>query len=167
LNIIVPARSSGALADLATRKPSPRGGRRFCPHEAAASPRRSALIELKNVPELHGIAREGDAGRDRRHARHIDVNQSAVVKAAIPGSGARGRHRRPGGRNRGTIGGSIANNESAADYPAAALALARRSSPASAACRRTSISPACSRRRSSRRDRDPGQLPIPHKAAYV
>jgi len=56
--------------------------------------------------------------------RHVDVARSEVAATAIPaltqlaaGIGD------PAVRNRGTIGGSLANNDPAADYPAAALAL--------------------------------------------
>ena len=56
--------------------------------------------------------------------RHIEVSQSAVVKGAIPALAAlAGGIGDPQVRNRGTIGGSLANNDPAADYPAAALAL--------------------------------------------
>ena len=58
-------------------------------------------------------------------ARHADVASSPDVQLAIPalatladGIGD------PAVRNRGTIGGSIANNDPAADYPAACVALA-------------------------------------------
>ena len=56
--------------------------------------------------------------------RHAEVVRSPVVKAAIPALAelARGIGD-PHVRNRGTIGGSLANNDPAADYPAAVLAL--------------------------------------------
>ena len=55
---------------------------------------------------------------------HAEVANSAVVQQAIPGlAGLAGEIGDPAVRNRGTIGGSIANNDPAADYPAAALAL--------------------------------------------
>jgi carbon-monoxide dehydrogenase medium subunit len=56
--------------------------------------------------------------------RHGDVNRSDVVKRAIPALAAMaGMIGDPAVRNRGTIGGSIANNDPAADYPAAVVAL--------------------------------------------
>ena len=56
--------------------------------------------------------------------RHAEVNRSAVVKRAIPALAAlAGMIGDPAVRNRGTIGGSIANNDPAADYPAAVVAL--------------------------------------------
>jgi aerobic carbon-monoxide dehydrogenase medium subunit len=87
-----------------------------------ASP--AALIDLRNVRELAGIAREGDNLLIGAMARHAEVARSSVVEAAIPAlaslAGAIGD---PHVRNMGTIGGSLANNDPAADYPAAALAL--------------------------------------------
>jgi carbon-monoxide dehydrogenase medium subunit len=56
--------------------------------------------------------------------RHVEVNRSAVVKAGIPALAAMaGMIGDPAVRNRGTIGGSISNNDPAADYPAALVAL--------------------------------------------
>src|SRR5947209_16787465 len=55
---------------------------------------------------------------------HDDVATSDVVSAAIPGLARLAAEiGDPQVRNSGTIGGSIANNDPAADYPAAALAL--------------------------------------------
>ena len=57
--------------------------------------------------------------------RHADVRSSPVVQQAHPGAGRARRHdRRSGGApHRGTIGGSVANNDPNADYPAACLGL--------------------------------------------
>src|SRR6201994_510070 len=87
-----------------------------------ASP--AALIDLKNVRELAGIAREGDNVVIGAMAKHADVADSSVVKTAIPAlASLAGVIGDPAVRNKGTIGGSLANNDPAADYPAAALAL--------------------------------------------
>jgi carbon-monoxide dehydrogenase medium subunit len=87
-----------------------------------ASP--SALVDLGAIAELVGVSREGDSLRIGAMTRHADVASNAIVKAAIPAlallaGGIGDAHV----RNRGAIGGSIANNDPAADYPAAALAL--------------------------------------------
>ena len=120
-----PRTLSGALADVAHADAKPlAGGQTLLPtmKQRLASP--AAIIELRDVPELHGIAREGDAIVIGAMTRHIDVNQSAVVAGAIPALAAlAGGIGDPAVRNRGTIGGSLANNDPAADYPAAALAL--------------------------------------------
>jgi aerobic carbon-monoxide dehydrogenase medium subunit len=116
---------SGALADIAKAEAKPlAGGQTLLPtmKQRLASP--SALIDLQGVKELHGIARDGDAITIGAMTRHADVARGAVVQAAIPAlaklaSGIGDAHV----RNKGTIGGSLANNDPAADYPAAALAL--------------------------------------------
>jgi carbon-monoxide dehydrogenase medium subunit len=87
-----------------------------------ASP--AALIDLRNVRELASIAREGDNLVIGAMAKHAEVAHSSVVEAAIPAlSSLAGLIGDPAVRNMGTIGGSLANNDPAADYPAAALAL--------------------------------------------
>jgi carbon-monoxide dehydrogenase medium subunit len=84
----------------------------------------SQLIDLASLPELKGISEEGDAVVIGAMTRHGDVHRSDVVKRAIPALAAMaGMIGDPAVRNRGTIGGSIANNDPAADYPAAVVAL--------------------------------------------
>jgi len=84
----------------------------------------SQLVDLGAIPALKGITEEGDSVVIGAMTRHIDVNRSAVVKRAIPALAAlAGMIGDPAVRNRGTIGGSIANNDPAADYPAAVVAL--------------------------------------------
>ena len=86
--------------------------------------RPAALIDLKNIPELAGVAREGDNLVIGAMTRHADVARSNVVQAAIPAlASLAGVIGDPHVRNMGTIGGSLANNDPSADYPAAALAL--------------------------------------------
>ena len=74
--------------------------------------------------ELRGIRKEGDAIVIGALTTHAEVASSSVVKQAIPALAAlaEGIGDRQV-RNRGTIGGSLANNDPAADYPAAVLAL--------------------------------------------
>ncbi len=116
---------SGALADLAKAEAKPlAGGQTLLPTMKQRLAQPSALIELKHVPELHGVSRDGDAVVIGAMTRHIDVNQNAIVKGAIPALAAlAGGIGDPQVRARGTIGGSLANNDPAADYPGAALAL--------------------------------------------
>jgi carbon-monoxide dehydrogenase medium subunit len=82
------------------------------------------LIDLSGIKELHGIRREGDAVVIGAMTRHADVVASSEVRGAIPALAAlaEGIGDRQV-RNMGTIGGSIANNDPASDYPAAVLAL--------------------------------------------
>lgn len=83
-----------------------------------------ALVDLARVPGLDAIARDGDRLWIGALARHAAVADDAAVKAAIPAlarlAAVIGD---PQVRNRGTLGGSLANNDPAADYPAAVLAL--------------------------------------------
>jgi carbon-monoxide dehydrogenase medium subunit len=84
----------------------------------------STIIDLSRVEGLSGISHEGDAIVIGAMTRHGDVASSEVVAKAIPSlSGLAGMIGDPAVRSRGTIGGSIANNDPAADYPAACLAL--------------------------------------------
>ena len=84
----------------------------------------SVLVDLRKIDGLSGISREGDALVIGAMTRHADVAASKVVQDAIPGLAALAALiGDPAVRHRGTIGGSLANNDPAADYPAAALAL--------------------------------------------
>ncbi|HUC09170.1 MAG TPA: xanthine dehydrogenase family protein subunit M [Stellaceae bacterium] len=84
----------------------------------------SDLIDLAAIPSLRGITDAGDAIVIGAMTRHAEVNRSPVVKAGIPALAAMaGMIGDPAVRNRGTIGGSISNNDPAADYPAALVAL--------------------------------------------
>jgi aerobic carbon-monoxide dehydrogenase medium subunit len=120
-----PETLSAAVGDLAN--PDAKvlaGGMTLLPtmKQRLASP--AALIDLRNVRELAGIAREGDNLVIGAMARHAEVAQSNVVEGTIPALAALAKIiGDPHVRNMGTIGGSIANNDPAADYPAAALAL--------------------------------------------
>ena len=82
------------------------------------------LVDLSGIPELKGIRKDGDALVIGAMTRHADVAKSADVKGAIPALAAlaEGIGDRQV-RNMGTIGGSIANNDPAADWPAALVAL--------------------------------------------
>lgn len=82
------------------------------------------VVDLGGVAELRGIARNGDRLEIGAMTTHAEIAESALVASAIPGLAqvAEGIGD-PQVRNRGTIGGSLANNDPAADYPAAVLAL--------------------------------------------
>ncbi len=81
------------------------------------------LVDLSLIPELKGIRKDGDRLVIGAMTRHAEIASSDVVKAAMPAlaSLAQGIGDRQV-RNMGTIGGSIANNDPAADWPAAVLA---------------------------------------------
>lgn len=84
----------------------------------------SDLVDLRDVAELRGIRKEGKELVIGAMSRHAEVASSKEVRQAIPalavlatGIGD------PMVRNMGTLGGSVANNDPAADYPAAVLGL--------------------------------------------
>lgn len=84
----------------------------------------SDVIDLARIPGLNQITVEGNRLRIGALATHADVAASALVRKAIPAlAGLAGRIGDPQVRNMGTLGGSLANSDPAADYPAAALAL--------------------------------------------
>ena len=87
-----------------------------------ASP--SDLIDLAGIGELKGIKLDGGAVVIGAMTTHAEVAHSAEVMKAIPALAnlAEGIGD-PQVRNRGTIGGSISNNDPAADYPAAVVGL--------------------------------------------
>jgi carbon-monoxide dehydrogenase medium subunit len=84
----------------------------------------SDVVDLGGLKELAGIKVEGNNVVIGAMTRHADVATSADVKGAIPALASLASHiGDPQVRNRGTIGGSIANNDPAADYPAAVVGL--------------------------------------------
>jgi carbon-monoxide dehydrogenase medium subunit len=84
----------------------------------------SDLIDLASVPGLKGISEEGGGLRIGAMTRHAEVQRSDIVKRVIPAlSALAGLIGDPAVRNRGTIGGSISNNDPAADYPSAVVGL--------------------------------------------
>jgi carbon-monoxide dehydrogenase medium subunit len=84
----------------------------------------SDLIDLGTIKELVGIKASGSAVEIGAMTRHADVAGSKDVQKAIPAlamlAGIIGDRQV---RHMGTIGGSLANSDPAADYPAAVLGL--------------------------------------------
>jgi carbon-monoxide dehydrogenase medium subunit len=84
----------------------------------------SDVIDLRKLPELKGISVTGDAVTIGAATTHAEVNTSDAVKKAIPALAyLASLIGDPAVRHMGTIGGSLANNDPAADYPAAVIAL--------------------------------------------
>ncbi|HEV8314800.1 MAG TPA: xanthine dehydrogenase family protein subunit M [Burkholderiaceae bacterium] len=82
------------------------------------------LIDLGQIAELKGIKVDKDKVTIGAMTTHATVAASADVKKAIPALAAlAGEVGDRQVRNRGTLGGSLANNDPAADYPAAVLGL--------------------------------------------
>ena len=100
------------------------GGHTLIPvmKQRLASP--SDVIDLGKIKELIGIEASGDTLTIKAATTHYDVAQSTAAQKAIPALAYLATLiGDPAVRHRGTIGGSIANNDPAADYPAAVLAL--------------------------------------------
>lgn len=84
----------------------------------------SDLVDLRHIDEMKGIIITGASARIGAAVTHHEVASSAVLRAACPAiCDLAGHIGDPHVRHMGTIGGSIANNDPAADYPAAMLAL--------------------------------------------
>ncbi len=82
------------------------------------------LVDLSGIAELKGIRKEGDAIVVGAMTRHAEIAASPVVKGAIPALAAlaQGIGDRQV-RNMGTLGGSLAQDDPAADWPAGVLGL--------------------------------------------
>lgn len=84
----------------------------------------SSLVDLGGIAELRGIKPEGGGLTIGAMTTHAEVAHSAEVKKTIPALAVLAEGiGDPQVRNRGTIGGSISNNDPAADYPAGLVAL--------------------------------------------
>jgi carbon-monoxide dehydrogenase medium subunit len=82
------------------------------------------LIDLSRIPDLQGIKDNPEYLSIGATTKHQEVASSEIVQRSIPGLAyLASQIGDPQVRARGTIGGSLANNDPAADYPAGALAL--------------------------------------------
>ena len=82
------------------------------------------IIDIKRIKKLSGIKVSGKTLKIGSITKHAEVANSKEVKKAIPSLAALAEGiGDPQVRNRGTIGGSIANNDPSADYPSACIAL--------------------------------------------
>ena len=100
------------------------GGHTLLPvmKQRLASP--SDVIDLGKIKDLIGVEVSGDTVTIKAATTHCDVAESGPAQTAIPAlAHLASLIGDPAVRHRGTIGGSIANNDPAADYPAAVLAL--------------------------------------------
>ncbi len=100
------------------------GGQSLLPSMRLGLAAPESLVDLSAVPDLRGITVAGGVVKIGAMATHATVAASAEVARAIPALADLASHigdRQV--RNRGTIGGSLANNDPAACYPAAVLGL--------------------------------------------
>jgi carbon-monoxide dehydrogenase medium subunit len=100
------------------------GGQTLLPALKLRLRRPAAVIDLGGLPGLDGIAAEGDRLVVGALARHASVASSKTVQDKVAAlASLAGTIGDPQVRNRGTLGGSIANADPAADYPAAVVGL--------------------------------------------
>src|SRR6476646_749688 len=80
------------------------------------------LVDLAGIADLRGIRRDGERLVIGAMTRHAEIASSELVRTAMPALSdvAEGIGDRQV-RNMGTLGGSLANNDPAADWPAAVL----------------------------------------------
>lgn len=100
------------------------GGQSLLPSMRLRLANPGQIIDLRSIPGLSGIQREGNALTIGAMTLHRDVAIHADVKTAIPALADLASH--IGDRQvraRGTLGGSVANNDPAACYPSAVLGL--------------------------------------------
>ncbi len=100
------------------------GGQSLLPSMRLRLANPGQVVDLNGIADLAGIRREGNALVIGAMTRHMDVAGSAEVQAAIPALADLAAH--IGDRQvraRGTLGGSVANNDPAACYPSAVLGL--------------------------------------------
>lgn len=100
------------------------GGMSLIPTLKLRLARYAGLVDLGAIESLRGIRREGDGLVIGAMTTHAAVAAATEVRDAIPALAAlAGGIGDPLVRNRGTIGGSIANADPAADYPAGVVGL--------------------------------------------
>src|SRR5580704_736111 len=100
------------------------GGQTLIPVMKQRLAQPSDVIDLSKVKEMIGCEVSGDTVTIKAATTHYDVATDAGVQKAIPAlAHLASIIGDPAVRYRGTIGGSLANNDPAADYPAAVLAL--------------------------------------------
>lgn len=100
------------------------GGHTLLPTLKLRLARPSDLVDLQDVGDLRGVSVADGGVTVKAMTTHATVAASQAARDAIPALAAlAGGIGDPHVRARGTIGGSIANNDPAADYPAAVVGL--------------------------------------------
>jgi aerobic carbon-monoxide dehydrogenase medium subunit len=119
--------SARQAANLLAKNPEAKllaGGHSLIPVMKLRLAKPSAIIDLNGIEDLSGVELKGRSISIGAMTRHADVANSQVVRDALPGlASVPASIGDPQVRNRGTIGGSVANNDPNADYPAACLGL--------------------------------------------
>jgi carbon-monoxide dehydrogenase medium subunit len=120
-DFVKPASIADAVAALGADGAQPlSGGQTLIPSMKARLNAPTTLVSLTGIPDMKGVCREGDVlviGAATPHAT-VAADAASDFPALAALAGGIGD---PAVRNRGTIGGSLANNDPSACYPAAAL----------------------------------------------
>jgi aerobic carbon-monoxide dehydrogenase medium subunit len=121
-DFVKPGSLEEALEALASDGAQPlAGGQTLIPTLKARLNAPALLVSLRGIPGLRGIRREGGSLVIGATTTHAEIAREAA--ADFPGlAGLAARIGDPAVRNLGTIGGSLANNDPSACYPAAVLA---------------------------------------------
>ena len=100
------------------------GGQTLIPMLAMRLARPTKLVDIYRLPELHGIGSDEESVTIGAATRQVEAEHSAIVHRlmpllakALPWVG------HPPTRNRGTVGGSIANADPSAEIPLVAVTL--------------------------------------------
>jgi carbon-monoxide dehydrogenase medium subunit len=122
---VKPASVADALKALGAEEAQPlSGGQTLLPTLKARLGRPSALVDLSTIADLKGIEVTGAHVTVKAATTHAEVAGHEGVRHAIPALAHLAAHiGDPQVRHRGTIGGSVANNDPAACYPSAVLGL--------------------------------------------
>ena len=100
------------------------GGHSLLPAMKLRLAKHTQLLDIGRIEGLNNIELKGRSLDIGALARHVEVANSPVVKEALPAlAQLAGEIGDPAVRHRGTLGGSLANNDPNADYPAAVLGL--------------------------------------------
>jgi carbon-monoxide dehydrogenase medium subunit len=100
------------------------GGHSLLPAMKLRLAKHTQLLDIGRIEGINTIELKGRSLVIGAMARHVEVANSPVVKEALPAlAKMAGEIGDPAVRHRGTIGGSLANNDPNADYPAVVLGL--------------------------------------------
>lgn len=123
IEIVQPKTLADAAAALASSGGKPlAGGQSLVAAMKLRLAQPGTLVDLNGIADLKGIRKDGERLVIGAMTRHAEIASSEVVRAAAPALAAvaEGIGDRQV-RNMGTLGGSLANNDPAADWPAAVL----------------------------------------------
>ena len=122
-----PATLEEAVALLAEHAPDARvlaGGQSLIPAMNVRLARPSIVVDLGRVPGLDGVEQSGDSVTIGAKVTHAEIEASPMLSTALPMLPFMARHIGYAAiRNRGTVGGSLANADPASEWPCALLAL--------------------------------------------